>query len=228
MISITVDPRRLLLFFLKQHKIVRLLHGLQSFRVIITINPCLLFYYYKTDELLGEAEAKDIPSPWKGAISYKIEGTGEEVKEKIESPSAVGPAVEAATGKLTKGAKEISDSLIHLEVQSQTVPDLTLIDLPGIARVPVEGQRGDVPEQIKSLIKKYVQKEETIILAVIPCNVDIATTEALQLAQQVCMINLSRRHKTCIILLWLTPDYVALANIRRFYSSEGRLPPGKS
>ena len=71
-------------------------------------------------------------------------------------------------------------------MQSKTVPDLTLIDLPGIARVAVEGQSGDVPKMTKDLIKKYVKKEETIILAVIPCNVDIATMEALQLAQEVC------------------------------------------
>ena len=121
-------------------------------------------------------------------ISYTVKN-GEEteiVTENIENPSLVGIAVEKATERLTENSKGISDGLIHLEVQSKTVPDLTLIDLPGIARVAVEGQSGDVPQMTKELIKKYVRKEETIILAVIPCNVDIATTEALQLAQQVC------------------------------------------
>ena len=121
-------------------------------------------------------------------ISYTFEnGEGKEnVRENIENPSLVGVAVEKATERLTENSKGISDSLIHLEVQSKTVPDLTLIDLPGIARVAVEGQSGDVPKMTKDLIKKYVKKEETIILAVIPCNVDIATMEALQLAQEVC------------------------------------------
>lgn len=35
------------------------------------------------------------------------------------------------------------------------------------------------------MIKEYIQKEETIILAVVPANVDIATTEALQMAREV-------------------------------------------
>lgn len=39
--------------------------------------------------------------------------------------------------------------------------------------------------QIKALIKNYIQKQETINLVVVPCNVDIATTEALSMAQEV-------------------------------------------
>lgn len=39
--------------------------------------------------------------------------------------------------------------------------------------------------QIKALIKKYIQRQQTINLVVVPCNVDIATTEALSMAQEV-------------------------------------------
>lgn len=39
--------------------------------------------------------------------------------------------------------------------------------------------------QIKRLIKTYIQKQETINLVVVPSNVDIATTEALSMAQEV-------------------------------------------
>jgi len=35
------------------------------------------------------------------------------------------------------------------------------------------------------MIGDYIKKEETIILAVVPANVDIATTEALQMAKEV-------------------------------------------
>ena len=173
---------------------------------LLSIMTFSLLYANKVDELLGETGMKHTAAPWKGVISYKKSKKSKksqevkEIKVDIESPSEVGAAVEKATARLTKGAKEISDSLIHLEVQSQTVPDLTLIDLPGIARVAVEGQNTNVPEQIKSLIKKYVKKEETIILAVIPCNVDIATTEALQLAQQVFLIKHFKRMNSLLYL----------------------------
>lgn len=40
-------------------------------------------------------------------------------------------------------------------------------------------------DQIKRLIHKFITKQETISLVVVPCNVDIATTEALKMAQEV-------------------------------------------
>ena len=38
--------------------------------------------------------------------------------------------------------------MITLDVESQDVPDLTLIDLPGITRVAVPGQPEDIPQQV--------------------------------------------------------------------------------
>ncbi|KAJ8352506.1 hypothetical protein SKAU_G00239820 [Synaphobranchus kaupii] len=54
-----------------------------------------------------------------------------------------------------------------------------------IARVAVKGQPENIGDQIKRLIRKFITKQETINLVVVPCNVDIATTEALQMAQEV-------------------------------------------
>ncbi|XP_057552921.1 interferon-induced GTP-binding protein Mx1 isoform X2 [Hippopotamus amphibius kiboko] len=79
----------------------------------------------------------------------------------------------------------ISQELITLEVSSPHVPDLTLIDLPGITRIAVGNQPADIEYQIKSLIRKYIHRQETISLVVVPANVDIATTEALRMAQEV-------------------------------------------
>lgn len=45
----------------------------------------------------------------------------------------------------------ISDDLISLEISSPEVPDLTLIDLPGIARVAVKGQPENIGEQVQYL-----------------------------------------------------------------------------
>ncbi|XP_008065278.1 interferon-induced GTP-binding protein Mx2-like, partial [Carlito syrichta] len=79
----------------------------------------------------------------------------------------------------------ISHELINLEVSSPEVPDLTIIDLPGIARVAVGNQPQNIGDKIKELIMKYIKKQQTINLVVVPCNVDIATTEALRMAQEV-------------------------------------------
>ncbi|KAF4074957.1 hypothetical protein AMELA_G00229270 [Ameiurus melas] len=78
----------------------------------------------------------------------------------------------------------MTDKLISLEVTSTNVPDLTFIDLPGIAHVPVKAQPEDIGEQIKRWIKKFITKQDIIILVVVPCNVDITTT-ALKMAEEV-------------------------------------------
>ncbi|XP_058622270.1 interferon-induced GTP-binding protein Mx2-like [Onychostoma macrolepis] len=70
-------------------------------------------------------------------------------------------------------------------ISDLSVCDLTLIDLPGIARVPVNGQPQDIGSQIKRMIMKYTEKQETINMVMCPCNTDIATTEALKMAQEV-------------------------------------------
>ncbi|KAF5901384.1 interferon-induced GTP-binding protein Mx3-like, partial [Clarias magur] len=116
---------------------------------------------------------------WQAVISY-----GKEFIE-FDDPSLVERYVEAAQNELAGEGVGICDELITLEIMAPDVCDLTLIDLPGIARVPVKGQPEDIGYQIKDLIEKYIEKDQTINLVVVPCNVDIATTEALKMAQEV-------------------------------------------
>ncbi|XP_062406576.1 interferon-induced GTP-binding protein Mx2-like [Sardina pilchardus] len=116
---------------------------------------------------------------WTAIIKY----SGTEIK--FDDPSLVEERVRDAQDELAGDGVGISSSLIHLEIMSPDVSDLTLIDLPGITRVPVPGQPDDISDQIKKLILHFIEKSATINLVVVPCNVDIATTEALRMAQEV-------------------------------------------
>ncbi|KAI5616071.1 interferon-induced GTP-binding protein MxA, partial [Silurus asotus] len=120
---------------------------------------------------------------WHGKIKYKKDHD-QDFEEQFEDPADVEKKIREAQDHMAGVGVGISDELISLEVTSADVPDLTLIDLPGIARVAVKGQPEDIGEQIKRLIKKFITKQETINLVVVPCNVDIATTEALKMAQE--------------------------------------------
>ncbi|XP_076879385.1 interferon-induced GTP-binding protein Mx3-like [Brachyhypopomus gauderio] len=116
---------------------------------------------------------------WHGRISYG------DHEEDLDDPAEVEKKIREAQDKMAGIGVGISDDLISLEIASANVPDLTLIDLPGIARVAVKGQPENIGDQIKRLIRKFITKQETINLVVVPCNVDIATTEALKMAQDV-------------------------------------------
>uniref|UniRef100_A0A8C6HP24 Interferon-induced GTP-binding protein Mx1 n=1 Tax=Mus spicilegus TaxID=10103 RepID=A0A8C6HP24_MUSSI len=116
---------------------------------------------------------------WRGKVSYEAPYPTPPSLTRLSFSSFPGQNFIAGVGL------GISDKLISLDVSSPNVPDLTLIDLPGITRVAVGNQPADIGHQIKRLIKTYIQKQETINLVVVPSNVDIATTEALSMAQEV-------------------------------------------
>ncbi|XP_038657390.1 interferon-induced GTP-binding protein Mx3-like isoform X2 [Scyliorhinus canicula] len=118
-------------------------------------------------------------SVWRGKISYK------EYSRTLKNAAEVEGEIRKAQNAIAGDGLGISHELISLEIESTNVPDLTLIDLPGIARVAVGNQPLNIGEQIKILIKSFIKRQETINLVVVPCNVDIATTEALKMAQEV-------------------------------------------
>lgn len=63
--------------------------------------------------------------------------------------------------------------------------NLTLIDLPGITKVPVGDQPQDIEYQIKDMILQFISRESSLILAVTPANMDLANSDALKLAKEV-------------------------------------------
>ena len=93
--------------------------------------------------------------------------------------------IENETARIAGKNKGISRIPINLKVFSPRVLNLTLIDLPGITKVPIGEQPPDIEKQIKNLILEYVAKPNCIILAVSPANVDLVNSESLKLAREV-------------------------------------------
>uniref|UniRef100_A0A673J928 Dynamin-1-like protein n=1 Tax=Sinocyclocheilus rhinocerous TaxID=307959 RepID=A0A673J928_9TELE len=93
--------------------------------------------------------------------------------------------IENETERVSGNNKGISDEPIHLKVFSPHVVNLTLVDLPGITKVPVGDQPKDIELQIRELILKYISNPNCIILAVTAANTDMATSEALKVAREV-------------------------------------------
>ena len=88
--------------------------------------------------------------------------------------------IAAETDRETGGNKGISNSPINLKAYSKTVLNLTLVDLPGITRVPVGDQPANIEELIRQMVLSFISKENCIILAVQAANTDIANSDALQ------------------------------------------------
>ncbi|XP_055550266.1 dynamin isoform X5 [Wyeomyia smithii] len=93
--------------------------------------------------------------------------------------------IEAETDRVTGNNKGISNIPINLRVYSPHVLNLTLIDLPGLTKVPIGDQPADIENQIKGMIFQFIRKETCLILAVTPANTDLANSDALKLAKEV-------------------------------------------
>ena len=93
--------------------------------------------------------------------------------------------IEALTDEVCKTDKNIVDKPIVLNVYSQTCPDLTLVDLPGVTRVPVGNQPKNIEQITKDMATRYIEDPLTIILCVIAANSDIATSDGLKLAKEI-------------------------------------------
>lgn len=89
------------------------------------------------------------------------------------------------TNRLSGSNRGIHSSPIHLKIYSPHVLALTLVDLPGIAKVAVGDQPEDIEQQIRNMCLQYISNPNAIILAVTSANTDLANSDALQLAKEV-------------------------------------------
>lgn len=79
----------------------------------------------------------------------------------------------------------ISPAPINLRIYSPNVLTLTLVDLPGLTKVPVGDQPKDIERQIREMVLKYISKSNAIVLAVTSANQDLANSDGLKLAREV-------------------------------------------
>ncbi|XP_062094795.1 putative dynamin-related protein 4A [Humulus lupulus] len=97
----------------------------------------------------------------------------------------VSQAINKATQVIGGPGKKISKTPLTLVVKKKGIPDLTMVDLPGITRVPVHGQPENIYDQIKDIIMEYIKPEESIILNVLSATVDFPTCESIRMSQSV-------------------------------------------
>lgn len=123
---------------------------------------------------------------------HKIEEGLQEYAEFLHLPntrftdfSMVRKEIEDETDKTTPTSNQISPVPTHLTIYSPNVVNLTLIDLPGLTNVALEGQPESFVRDIESMILSYIEKPNCIILAITPANQDIANSAAIKVSRKV-------------------------------------------
>ncbi|UNI23801.1 hypothetical protein JDV02_009598 [Purpureocillium takamizusanense] len=89
------------------------------------------------------------------------------------------------TSKNKQGDKTFSEDVLKIEKCGPDEDYLTVIDVPGIFRKITEGITTERDKELVSnMVKDYIRDDRTVILAVLPSNVDVTTQEILALAEE--------------------------------------------
>ncbi|RXW16315.1 hypothetical protein EST38_g9539 [Candolleomyces aberdarensis] len=123
------------------------------------------------------------PSP--NAPPYTEWGQFLHIDKRFTDFNEIRKEIEQETFRVAGQNKGVSKLPISLRIYSPNVLDLTLVDLPGLTKIPVGDQPSDIERQIRNLVLEYISKPNSVILAVSAANVDLANSEALKLARSV-------------------------------------------
>uniref|UniRef100_A0A6N2MZI2 Dynamin-type G domain-containing protein n=1 Tax=Salix viminalis TaxID=40686 RepID=A0A6N2MZI2_SALVM len=133
---------------------------------IVTRRP-LVLQLHKIDEGREYAEFMHLP------------------RKKFTDFAAVRKEIADETDRETGRSKQISSVPIHLSIFSPNVVNLTLVDLPGLTKVAVEGQHESIVHDIENMVRSFIEKPNCIILAISPANQDLATSDAIKISREV-------------------------------------------
>lgn len=147
---------------------------------IVTRRPLILQLVY------CPKDDREKRSPENGTLNVEEWGTFLHTKNKIFTDfNEIRKEIENETDRMAGSNKGICPEPIILRIYSASVLNLTLVDLPGLTKVPVGDQPEDIEGQVKSLIFKFISNPNSIILAVVTANTDMATSESLKIAKEV-------------------------------------------
>lgn len=82
-------------------------------------------------------------------------------------------SIVTAANKILCADTEISDKVLEITITGPSLSPLTIIDLPGYINTTIDGQDKTIVQTIRTINTRYIKDNRTIILAVVPANVDL-------------------------------------------------------
>jgi len=95
-------------------------------------------------------------------------------------------SIDAQTDARAGSQKAVSSEPIFMRFSSPYVPNLSLVDLPGLTMTALtdQGQPKDIKAQIRAMIGEHIAQERTIILMVCAARPDLEADPALELVKE--------------------------------------------
>ena len=112
-------------------------------------------------------------------ISLSIPSPTNDEKREISS------LIKSITNEYAGEGMNITPTPIYLRIYSPNIPNLSMVDLPGLTMVACtdKGQPKDIKDRIRRLLSSYIKDESSIIMAVMPARTDLEADLALDLVK---------------------------------------------
>ncbi len=123
-----------------------------------------------------------VDSTWMNLNEINIDFPNPTDEQKVEIRSMI----KQLTNQYAGSGMNITDNPIYLRIYSPNIPNLSLVDLPGLTMVACtdKGQPKDIKDRIRNLVGSYIKNKSSIIMAVMPARTDIEADIALDLIKE--------------------------------------------
>ncbi len=123
-----------------------------------------------------------VDSTWMNLNEINIDFPNPSEEQKLEIKSMINQL----TNQYAGNGMNITDNPIYLRIYSPNIPNLSLVDLPGLTMVACtdKGQPKDIKDRIRNLVGNYISNKSAIIMAVMPARTDIEADIALDLIKE--------------------------------------------
>ncbi|KAL0220242.1 hypothetical protein RCL1_000097 [Eukaryota sp. TZLM3-RCL] len=121
----------------------------------------------------------------KSGTEKRIQVSSSKHHSRIVAENDLESTINQMTCDLAGKKKNIVDDPITVEIFDENLPNLSIIDLPGITHNAIGGQPEDIYTRITELYMRYISADATIICNVHPATIDVATSESIKLSRMV-------------------------------------------
>ena len=123
-----------------------------------------------------------VDSTWMNLNEINIDFPNPTDEQKLE----IRGMIKQLTNQYAGTGMNITDNPIYLRIYSPNIPNLSLVDLPGLTMVACtdKGQPKDIKDRIRNLVGGYIKNKSSIIMAVMPARTDIEADIALDLIKE--------------------------------------------
>ncbi|KAK9787939.1 putative GED domain-containing protein [Seiridium cardinale] len=127
---------------------------------------------------------------------------------------------------ITTGGKGFSKDLLRVEITGPDRPHLTIVDLPGLIHSETKQQTASGVELVQNVVKSYMLKTGSVILAVVSAKNDFANQIVLKLARSAdpggeCTLGVITKPDTLITGSGSEEMYLSLAKNKEVEFSPG-------